>query len=297
MTDLLLLGIDAGGSSCRARLALADGRVLGEGRGGPASARLGVAPAFDAMMEAVRGAWGQAGLGPPVFSRVVAAAGVAGFRREGAAEAFAGRPHPFADLAFTDDGTIACLGAHGGAEGGVVVIGTGSIAVGLLHGQPLRFGGYGLPASDEGSGARLGQAAMAFAFEVVDGRRLRGSLAAAILERFADSTPAMTGWMERASPADYAGLAPLVLAAAPQDEDAAALLMEAGRGIGGLVDALAGAGCRRIALLGGLAEPLRPFLPEASMARLAPALGDALDGALGLAKARLAEMSGARRNA
>ena len=40
MTDLLFLGIDGGGTKCRARLRNAEGRLLGEGTGGPSNIRL-----------------------------------------------------------------------------------------------------------------------------------------------------------------------------------------------------------------------------------------------------------------
>ena len=40
MTDLLFLGIDGGGTKCRARLRNAQGDLLGEGTGGPSNIRL-----------------------------------------------------------------------------------------------------------------------------------------------------------------------------------------------------------------------------------------------------------------
>jgi glucosamine kinase len=88
-----------------------------------------------------------------------------------------------------------------------------------------------------------------------------------------------------------------VLATAPSDPAAAELLAEAGHAIAGLAEALAQAGCARIALLGGLAAPLQPFLPPSAASRLSPALGDALDGALGLAKQRLTALNGTAQNA
>ena len=71
--------------------------------------------------------------------------------------------HPFASVRFISDGLAACLGAHGGADGAIVVAGTGSIGVGLIGGRELRFGGYGFPISDEGSGADIGLQAIRLA--------------------------------------------------------------------------------------------------------------------------------------
>ena len=78
--------------------------------------------------------------------------------------------HPFASVRFISDGLAACLGAHGGADGAVVVAGTGSIGVGLIGRRELRFGGYGFPISDEGSGADIGLQAIKLALRAADER-------------------------------------------------------------------------------------------------------------------------------
>ena len=53
---------------------------------------------------------------------------------------------------------------------------------------------------------------------------------------------------------------------------------------------LAARGARRIALLGGLAERIAPWLADDVRERLVPSEGDAIDGALALAR-RLAAVS------
>ena len=55
-----------------------------------------------------------------------------------------------------------------------------------------------------------------------------------------------------------------------------------------LVAALERHGARRIAMVGGGAAAIRPYLPEGVAAALSPALGDARDGALLLAAGRVA---------
>ncbi|WP_427025156.1 BadF/BadG/BcrA/BcrD ATPase family protein [Aureimonas ureilytica] len=294
--SIVFLGIDAGGTSCRARLIDESGTLFGEGAAGPASARLGVEAVFDALMSAAREAWRAAGLGPFAFGRVRAAAGIAGYLREGVADSFAARPHPFESLTLTDDGTIACLGAHGGADGGVVIAGTGSIAYARQSGRTLRFGGYGFPASDEGSGARLGLAAMEAAFQALDGRLQPTPLTEALLDRFGTRAPAMTLWCEGATPTDYASLAPLVTLHAERGDKVAQLLMEsAGDALAALAATLEAAGCARVVLTGGLSPAILPYLPQALARRLAEPMGDALDGALALAGLPLAPaMSDAR---
>uniref|UniRef100_UPI000AF7B2FB BadF/BadG/BcrA/BcrD ATPase family protein n=1 Tax=Aureimonas sp. AU4 TaxID=1638163 RepID=UPI000AF7B2FB len=207
----LYLGIDAGGSSCRARLA-DDREILGEAQVvGASNARAGVEAVFERLLGAARGAWSTAGLGPYDFARLRVGAGVSGIRRPGLIERFAERPHPFASVRWEDDAAIAALGAHGGREGGVVVAGTGSIAVGWAEGRRLRFGGYGFPGSDEGGGARLGLAAVEIAFLAADGRLAAGTLARDILQRAQNDPQRLVAFCDQATPADYARLCPLVL--------------------------------------------------------------------------------------
>ncbi|WP_279482854.1 BadF/BadG/BcrA/BcrD ATPase family protein [Aureimonas sp. SK2] len=284
MNGPLFLGLDAGGTACRARLVDASGLVFGEGHAGPAQARLGVEASFEAMLTAAREAWRAAGLGPFDFARLRVGAGIAGIERVGVADLFAARPHPFASLTISGDGTIACLGAHGGEDGGIVVAGTGSIAFGLLEGRALRFGGYGFPGSDEGSGARIGLAAVDAAFRAVDGRLSGSILADGVLARAGGGAHALTAWCDTASATDYAALGPLVAeAAAHGDRVADGILRGAAQAIGDLVDTLRDAGCERVSLVGGLAGPLTPFLPEGLAETLDEPLGDPLDGALILA--------------
>ena len=137
------LGIDGGGTRCRARIEDENGRVLGEAGSGPATTRIGLDKAWRSIMEATEAAAAQAGLTHEDFARTHAGIGLAGLGRRGAKAALDNIAHPFASVMFISDGLAACLGAHSGADGAIVVAGTGSIGVGLIGGRELRFGGYG----------------------------------------------------------------------------------------------------------------------------------------------------------
>ena len=62
--NVLLLGVDGGGTSCRARLCTFAGDILGEGLTGPANLRLGLGRSFAAVNEVAMQCLGQAGLPP-----------------------------------------------------------------------------------------------------------------------------------------------------------------------------------------------------------------------------------------
>src|SRR3984893_11225393 len=78
--------------------------------------------------------------------------------------------HPLQDVVFASDANVACLGAHRGRDGGIVVLGTGSIGFASVKGRELRIGGYGFPISDEGSGADVGLQAVRLPPRAPDGR-------------------------------------------------------------------------------------------------------------------------------
>ena len=58
------LGIDAGGSNCRARLIAADGTVIGTGQGGTANARIGLEPLY-----ATPRGWGELSLNEFAYAK------------------------------------------------------------------------------------------------------------------------------------------------------------------------------------------------------------------------------------
>jgi glucosamine kinase len=284
----LFLGVDGGGSRCRARLETADGRVLGTGLAGPASMRFGFETARDAVMAATRGALAEAGMGDDALASIHAGIGLAGTGLRGAREALEAWAHPFAGAWFEGDAYLAYLGAFGGGEGGIVVVGTGSIGI-TYQNKTVRVGGYGFPVSDEGSGAHIGMNALRYSLRTLDGRAAPSAFSDAVLSRFAHDPAAVLEWTETASATDYASFAPLVVEhAAAGDAAAQQMLRDAGRQIAGLVEALFKRGAPRVALVGGLAEVVRGYMPADTAARLVAPAADAMAGGIMLAKGKVA---------
>ena len=67
---------------------------------------------------------------------------------------------PFRRTIITSDAHAACVGAHGGHDGGIIIVGTGSVGWAIRGGRQYRVGGWGLTLSDEGSAAWLGREAL-----------------------------------------------------------------------------------------------------------------------------------------
>jgi glucosamine kinase len=288
MSALLFLGVDGGGSRCRARLATAEGARLGEGVSGPATMRLGLDAVAAAIMDATRQALDEAGLGEEALARTYAGIGLAGTGQPGARAALEAWRHPFAGAWFEGDGYLALLGAFGGQAGGVVIVGTGSIAISHLGGKTVRIGGYGFPVSDEGGGAALGLAALQAALRSWDGRAEASEFSRDMLARF-DDPSMLASWMSSATATDYATFAPIVVKHAEAgDATARALMIQSGARIAELAQALFMLGVRRVALSGGLAEHVKPYLPAEVRDRLSEPKADAMAGGILLARKRLA---------
>jgi glucosamine kinase len=283
--DPLFAGVDGGGTGCRARIEHADGRLLGTGIAGPAALRLGIDLTLAEVQKACRAALEEAGLGADAMRRVHAAVGLAGVGRKGAIEQLVARPHPFRSVAYVHDATIACIGAHGARDGGIVIVGTGSVGFAVVGGREVRVGGYGFPISDEGSGADVGLHAIRLALRAFDERAVDSSLTRDVMMRFHNDPFEAVAWMDAATATDYATFAPLVMRHADAgDPVARRVVRDAAEQIDELVRRLAECGASRIALLGGLASSTQPWLAPDVQRRLVPVAGDAVDGALHLAR-------------
>lgn len=277
------LGVDAGGTKCRVRLQTAVGETLSEATGGPATLRLGTRQAADTIVATAQKALHSAGKDSRDWHNISVCVGTAGSERPGAPDGLrnelSNRGMP--NVLVTSDAHIACLGAHGGRNGGIVIVGTGSIGYGLSDSKHIRVGGHGFPASDEGSGAYLGLHAIRMTLDATDGLRAFSTLTTNIRDAL-DDKGGVDAWLSNATATDYAALAPLVLA--DGSDNAIAILRDAGQAIAKLVNGLNSKGIEKVALVGGLSEAIQQFMSPQVVADLVTAKGDALDGALYLAR-------------
>jgi glucosamine kinase len=259
--------------------------LLGTGIAGPAALRIGIDRALTEVEKACRAALDEAGLASDALSYVHAAVGLAGIGRKGALEQLILRPHPFRSVVYAHDATIACIGAHGARDGGIVIVGTGSVGFAVVGGREVRVGGYGFPISDEGSGADVGLHAIRLALRAYDERAVGTSLTREVMMRFHNDPFEAVAWMDHATATDYATFAPLVMRHADAgDSVARRIVRDAAEQIDELVRRLSECGATRVALLGGLASSMQPWLAPDVQRRLVPVEGDAVDGALHLAR-------------
>ncbi|MBL3967265.1 ATPase [Burkholderia sp. KCJ3K979] len=279
---LFAIGIDGGGTGTRAVLADRHGRELAQGRGGPSGLGLGIERAWASIGAACADAFTQAGLAFD-WSQCALGCGLAGVNNAAWLAAFRAQA-PLGALAIESDAYTTVVGAHGGAPGLIVALGTGSIAAALDAAGACRIaGGFGFPSGDEASGAWLGVRALAYAQQALDGRVPRDAFATALLaETGTRDRDALVQWSCDANQTIYARLAPIVFAHRTHPV-ARALIAQAGDEIGKMIDALDPQQALPVALCGGLADALAPAVPARHAARLRAPLDDSARGALRLA--------------
>ncbi|WP_028670964.1 BadF/BadG/BcrA/BcrD ATPase family protein [Saccharospirillum impatiens] len=282
----LFMGIDGGGTSCRVRLADRQGHILAEARAGSANVYQSVETSWRSIDQATAEALHAAGFQPQDRSHVIVVAGLAGSEIDSAAAGFLQRPHGFAQFELLNDGQIACLGAHGGSDGVLLIVGTGVVGVSSQQGQWRQVSGWGFPLDDGGSGAWLGLQAVRHALWQRDGLVDASDLTQAVWALHDDSVSGLIGWAQQAQSVDYGKLAPLVMNWYDQADPIARQIVSAQLDIlNRLLDVLMPMP-QPLAVMGGLAARVSPLLAERHRSHLRTAQGDALDGALRLALAR-----------
>ena len=280
----ILVGVDGGGTRCRARARWPDGTGIGECVTGTANILAGVEAARDNIIAAVEGALVEGGLTRDDLGRCLVGLGLAGANIPDLSERFLASDLPFARTALEMDAWIACRGAHPDGNGAIAILGTGTAYVVQTGGDFVTVGGWGFHLGDQGSGAWLGHMALRQSALAHDHLVGATGLTDALLAQFDGKPDRMVTFCKTALPRDYGAFAPLVFEhAATGDAVALSILAEATRDIEVALNRLVALGARRISLLGGLAPLYAERLSPAISASIAPPAGDALDGALVLA--------------
>jgi glucosamine kinase len=123
-----ILGIDGGGTSCRAAVADAKGRILGRGKSGAANILTDPDNALIHIVGAATAAFEEANIASSKIGSASALLGLAG-SNVGDAVHYVKERLPFAKADIESDGLIALQGALGDSDGAVAILGTGSIYI------------------------------------------------------------------------------------------------------------------------------------------------------------------------
>ncbi|MFA6153702.1 BadF/BadG/BcrA/BcrD ATPase family protein [Mesorhizobium sp.] len=278
-----VLGIDGGGTSCRAALATADGTVLARARSGAANIRTDLTGARANIVEAARQAFIAAGQDPEQIAKTPAILGLAGanvgtYRQQ--LEAIL----PFSTSRVETDAEIALEGAVGSGDGAMAILGTGTAYMARKNGKSRAIGGWGFQVGDQGSGARIGRDLLEQTLLAYDGVREGSPLTDAMMATFRNNPEDVVEFTTNAKPGDFGGFAPKVFEHAEKGDAVANWIVDrVVADVEASLGALDLADDAPLCLLGGLAPLYAPRLSARYRALLKPPLDDALGGAVQMA--------------
>lgn len=286
-----VVGIDGGGTSCRAALATADGRILGRSKSGAANIRTDLSGARASIVEAVRLALADAKVEADLAD-IGAVLGLAGANVGTYAKQLEAIL-PFRHSRVETDSLIALEGAIGSGDGAIAILGTGTAYMVRHKGKARPIGGWGFLIGDQGSGARIGRDLLEETLLAHDRVRARSPLTDAVLAIYRNDPRDVVEFTTHAKPGDFGGFAPMVFEHAAKHDIVAEVIVErAVAAIEASLDALELGKTDPLCLLGGLAPLFAPRLSARYRDLLQEPRTDALGGAAAMA-ARLFGSPGA----
>ncbi len=280
--NYLYLGIDGGGSKCRAVISTGAGNIIGQGIGGPANPLHGLQKTFESILDATSQALVNAGCKPTDFSQLIAGVGLAGVNLPGLYQQVSQWQHPFNKMYLTTDLDIANIGAHNGFEGAVIIVGTGSCGFVKREDKQTILGGHGFPIGDKASGAWMGLEAVKHSLLVRDGFHEQSLLADRVCQYFSTNTALeLSENIAGRSSRQFAQLASLVFECADQGDCSAQKIVNAGlEYIIQMANKLLREHPVRLCMIGGLSRFIMPRLPQTLSRRFVEPLNQPEIGAV-----------------
>lgn len=278
---LYYVGIDGGGTSCRARIRDEKGNCMGEAKSGSANILLGIDVAMTSIVDAITQAAKQGGLDESHFGRMHVGLALAGAEQKSAWRAFMALNHPFASLVLNTDAYGACVGAHNGDEGAIMIAGTGSCGIYLAQGEQHVVGGREFPISDQGGGAVMGLRLIQQVLLAADGIVEKTPLAEHVLNHFNQDIDQIVEWSKGALPRDYGQFSPAIFEHAYQgDSLGISMLKQTASDVEMFLIALNRKGATRICLMGSIAQRIKAWLSPPVQSWIVEPQFDAIEGAL-----------------
>ncbi|MDG1862947.1 MAG: BadF/BadG/BcrA/BcrD ATPase family protein [Yoonia sp.] len=281
----LLIGVDGGGTGCRAAVGtLADG-ILARAEGGRANVSSDPELAIKNVIATVAAAAATCGISNERLTSATAHLGLAGVMTAQDAQKVASAV-PYHQVTVTDDRPTALNGALGGQDGFLLSVGTGTIAAARTDGIFRSVGGWGFHLSDQASGSWLGQECLRHVLLCHDGMVQHTELTRALFANFQNDPNEVVAFSISAKPGDYGTFAPDVIEGARANDPVGQLIMRAGADY--LQQCLNVLGLKAgdaLCLTGGVGPHYSDYLPSDVTSGLQAHKGNALDGAFNFARA------------
>ncbi|MGJ8679183.1 BadF/BadG/BcrA/BcrD ATPase family protein [Paraglaciecola sp.] len=256
--DQYYVGIDGGGTQCRASIYDRDLNFLGRGIGGQANPINGIELAQLSIIQSVEEAIKAANLNCSL-QQLTVGAGLAGLHLPELQKAMDNWQHPFNSLELTTDAHCALLGAHKGQDGAVIILGTGFSALGITKERLVSIGGYGFPINASCSGAWFGLEMIKAVLLDIDKIGPKTSMTQTFLDTENVNDVAMR--LNNAPAFEFAKYAPLVFQHASNGDKVANLLIKQGADfINKVIERFINEGIDKIGFIGGIAPDIISWL-------------------------------------
>jgi glucosamine kinase len=293
----LFLGIDGGGSKCKAILMDQNNTSLGTGISGPGNPVYGSELAKISIVESASLALTEALLNSDIsqelkLNDICAGIGLAGVNLPHVYDEMIKWQSPFKSIYLTTDIHIACLGAHEGHDGAVLISGTGTCGLSNVKNHSKIIGGHGFPQGDKGSGAWYGLNAVEAVLLALDEMAPPTTISKYMCQVLKASTAEEIISKVAGKPASFfARLANTVFSALEdKDEVALAIIDEGASYISKMARLLLKTTPPRISFIGGLAEWIIPYLDQDIQKQLSPSLFPPEAGAVFYARHQTASL-------
>lgn len=288
----ILIGIDGGGTGCRAIVADAQGAPLGYGSSGAANIMTNFDGARDSILKASQMALNDAGILESELGNASVFMGLAGANVGDCAERMI-ETLPFRQCQIDTDAVISLQGAIGDEDGVVAIIGTGSVFIYRANKIVHTVGGWGFMVGDLGSGSRLGRSLLQETLLCFDGIQDGSGLTHHILSHFEHDPQTIVEYAHTAKPGEFGQFAPAIFDFAEQDDPIAkSILGNAVRDIENALDVILTEPDQKFCMLGGLSAKYVDLLDNRFSGKLSEPQGDAASGAVALAVQSFSNLSG-----
>ncbi len=283
------IGIDGGGSKCKAVVMTPNNNILGSGTSGPGNPLYGFEQATNSIVESALFALKDANLTHLNLVDISVGIGLAGVSLPAVYEQMTAWKHPFKQMHLTTDLLIACLGAHQSEQGAIIITGTGSCGFSMVANQTFIIGGHGFPQGDKGSGAWFGLQAVQQVLLSLDGIIAPSLMNNMLLNKLGcKSTTDIVQRIAGKSATYYAKLAIVVCDAAEESDEVALEIMKEGASyIDNIAKILWAKKPERMSIIGGLSSRLVPWLDADIQQKLSQPLNQPEVGAVTFLKMKL----------
>ena len=228
MKKNIFIGVDGGATKTHVIVVDDGNNLLGEALGGPSVIRFDTSAAWQEILKTLDSALKTTSIRLDDEKYCFhAGMGITGCEIKESHEKFVNTKHPFHNLLVLQDSYTACIGAHGGQDGAIVIIGTGVVGIAQSNDKIFQVSGWGFPHDDKGSGAWFGLKAVSLTMQHYDGRFKENSeLFNLVLEKFDNDFSKLVTWANNARPTHFASIAPLVIKLAEKKDKVALDLLK-----------------------------------------------------------------------